>query len=115
MLDRPVLPPAGSVVARMTDDRSPQSRRVSPSSDELFRLMVESATDFAILAIDRTGTVTSWNIGAEHLLGFAEDEIVGRDGDVVFTPEDRLFGAPEKERALALANGRAEDERWHVR
>jgi PAS domain S-box-containing protein len=77
--------------------------------------MVESATDFAILAIDTTGTVTSWNIGAEHLLGFAEDEIVGRDGDVVFTPEDRLFGAPEKERALALENGRAEDERWHVR
>jgi PAS domain S-box-containing protein len=34
---------------------------------------------------------------------------------LTFTPEDRERGAPERERAAAAAEGRAEDERWHVR
>ena len=42
-------------------------------------------------------------------------EMLGRPSDLVFTPEDRAAGAPEKERAEARTNGRAEDERWHVR
>jgi PAS domain S-box-containing protein len=74
-----------------------------------------SATDFAIIALDPNGLVTSWNVGAERLIGYAEAEIVGRDGDVIFTREDRAAGAPERERAEARTHGRAEDERWHVR
>jgi PAS domain S-box-containing protein len=89
--------------------------RNPPSSEELLRLVVESATDFAIIAMDGQGKVTSWNFGAERLLGFVEGEIIGGDGDVVFIPEDRAAGAPEKERAEARAKGRAEDERCHQR
>jgi len=89
--------------------------RDPPTSDELLRLVVESATDFAIIAMDDGGKVTSWNIGAGRLLGYAEDEILGGDGDIVFTPEDRAAGAPERERLEAAARGRAEDERWHQR
>src|SRR3954468_2635563 len=85
-------------------------RSIEPGSHD-----VESATDIAIIALDGQGEVTSWNVGAERLLGFADDEIVGRDGDVVFTPEDRDAGEPEKERIQARVKGRAQDERWHVR
>jgi len=99
----------------MTDRNGRSFERGSPSSEELLRLMVESATDIAIIALDGQGEVTSWNVGAERLLGFADDEIVGRDGDVVFTPEDRGAGEPEKERIQARVKGRAQDERWHVR
>jgi PAS domain S-box-containing protein len=81
----------------------------------MLRLVVESATDFAIIAMDGKGDVTTWNVGAERLLGFAEGEIVGHNGDVVFTPEDRAAGAPQRERDEAGAKGRAEDERWHIR
>src|SRR5207244_9468715 len=45
----------------------------------------------------------------------SSDLIVGRDGDIVFTPEDRAAKAPQKEREEGRARGRAEDERWHVR
>lgn len=72
-------------------------------------------TDFAIFTIDPGGIVTSWNVGAERLLGFDHADMLHRDGDVIFTPEDRAAGAPQAERATARANGRAEDERWHVR
>lgn len=99
----------------VTDDPVSRPERGAPSSDEMLRLLVESATDFAIMALDRQGVVTSWNVGAERLLGYAADEIVGRDGDIVFTPEDRAAMAPQKEREEGRARGRAEDERWHVR
>jgi two-component system CheB/CheR fusion protein len=80
-----------------------------------FRLLVESAKDFAIFTIDAKGNVVSWNSGAEGILGWNESEIVGRSGDVVFTPEDREAGVPAMEIRQALATGRATDERWHLR
>ncbi|WP_460449651.1 sensor histidine kinase [Alsobacter sp. SYSU BS001988] len=83
--------------------------------DELLRLVAESAVDFAIFTVDQTGVVTSWNIGAARMTGYDAAEIIGRNGDVLFTPEDRAAGAPEKEREGARTHGRAEDERWHVR
>jgi PAS domain S-box-containing protein len=83
--------------------------------DELLRLIFESATDFAVFAEDASGQVIRWNVGAERLTGYSEDEILGSDGDVIFTPEDRAAGAPEHERSQALLTGRSEDERWHQR
>ena len=79
------------------------------------RLILASATGYAIFTLDDAGLVTSWNTGAERLLRFREDEIVGREGRILFTPEDRAKGAPELEISTARANGRAENERWHVR
>jgi len=78
-------------------------------------LILESATDYAIFTLDRTGLVTSWNAGAERLLGFRESEIVGQDGRIIFTPEDVKKGAADWEIDQALKTGRAENERWHVR
>src|SRR3954454_809995 len=86
-----------------------------PGSDELLKLVIESSRDFAIFTMDSTGIVTSWNIGAERLTGYRQDEMLGSDGDVIFTPEDIALGAPEAERASARSSGRAEDERWHRR
>ncbi|WP_363352446.1 PAS domain S-box protein [Methylocystis echinoides] len=86
-----------------------------PGSDELLRLLVDSATDFAIIAMNSRGEVTSWNAGAERLLGYREEEILSHSGDVIFAPEDCAAGVPERERAEARARGRAEDERWHQR
>jgi PAS domain S-box-containing protein len=86
-----------------------------PDSDELLRHVVESATDFAIIAMDGQGAVTAWNIGAERLLGFLETEILGQNGAIIFTAEDRLAGVPDAEMVQALSKGRAEDERWHIR
>jgi PAS domain S-box-containing protein len=87
----------------------------SPSKAELFELIVESATDFAIFTIDSRRVVTSWNVGAERLFGYAEKEMVGSSADVIFIPEDRADGAPEREVATADRDGRAVDERWHRR
>lgn len=86
-----------------------------PDDAELLHLIFESATDFAVLAEDNSGLVIRWNVGAERLTGFSEAEILGLTADVIFTPEDRAAGEPERERGGAAHNGRFEDERWHQR
>ncbi len=86
-----------------------------PGSDELLRIVIESATDFAIFSMDRQGLVTSWNTGAERLLGYSEAEMLGQSADVIFTPEDQAAGIAGLERRVASAEGRAEDDRWQMR
>src|SRR6266849_1671086 len=44
-----------------------------------FRLLVEGVRDYALFTMDPAGCVTSWNVGAERMLGYAEAEIVGRN------------------------------------
>lgn len=80
---------------------------------ELNDLILQSVVDHAIITLDRTGRVTSWNKGAEQILGWTEEEIIGQSADVFFTPEDVENDRPEVEMTRALADGRAEDERWH--
>jgi PAS domain S-box-containing protein len=53
--------------------------------------------------------------GAEHILGYQEAEILGQPGSIIFTPEDLQQGADQQELEKAVTEGRAEDERWHVR
>jgi PAS domain S-box-containing protein len=84
-------------------------------NDELFRLVAEKVEDFAVFAIDLDGIVVSWNPGVEKLLGYAEDEFVGLDSCVIFTPEDLARGECAREMRTAEDLGRAEDRRWHVR
>jgi PAS domain S-box-containing protein len=78
-------------------------------------LILESATEYAIFTLDLEGRITSWNTGARNILGWEKDEILGREGHVVFTPEDRAGGVLKAEMVKALGEGRAGDERWHVR
>jgi len=84
-------------------------------SDDLLRLVVESATDFAVIATDAGGRVNVWNVGAERLFGHAGHEIVGHTLDAIFTPQDRAAGRLGHEMRKARDEGRAEDERWHLR
>jgi PAS domain S-box-containing protein len=92
-----------------------QAERDLQASEERLRLLIEGARDFAILMLDPTGCIMSWNTGAERVLGFSEEEAVGQPFAILFTPEDRDAGAPERELVEASRVGRAFDERWHVR
>jgi PAS domain S-box-containing protein len=80
-----------------------------------FRLLVEGVRDYALFTMDPTGCVTSWNSGAERMLGYVEAEIVGRNFSCIFTPEDIQNRVPEKQLHKALQGGRLEDEGWRVR
>jgi PAS domain S-box-containing protein len=85
------------------------------AKEERFRLIMASVHDHAIFTLDLAGAVADWNAGAERMFGWTADEIVGRPGTLVFTPEDRAAGRPEREMELSRTTGRASNERWHVR
>src|SRR5919106_1220809 len=42
-------------------------KRPEPGNDALFRLLVESVSDYAIISLDAKGIVTTWNTGAERV------------------------------------------------
>jgi PAS domain S-box-containing protein len=79
------------------------------------RAIFECAIDFAMIVSDPQGVITDWNPGAEHLLGWMAEEMRGHTAQRFFTPEDRAHGRVEQEMYEALRNGRASDERWHLR
>ena len=84
-------------------------------SEERLRLIIGNAREYAIISMDLARRVQSWNPGAEAILGYSEAEILGEDGDRIFTPEDIAAGAQDEEAETALREGREADERWHVR
>lgn len=87
-----------------------------PSPRERFlEAIVQSAIDYAIISMDLDGLVTSWNEGAFLILGWTEQEMVGRPATAFFIQEDREQGVPQKEMTAALTKGRGSDERWHLR
>jgi PAS domain S-box-containing protein len=92
-----------------------QDQQTPVPTDELFESLVASSTDFAIFTMRPDGTATSWNIGAERLFGYPAADMLGSSSDIIFTPEDREAGEPQKERAEARHQGHAADERWHRR
>ncbi|MDN4634086.1 PAS domain S-box protein [Sphingomonas sp. PsM26] len=79
------------------------------------RSIFDSAIDFAIIVTDPSGIVIDWNRGAENVMGWAAAEMRGEHAERFFTPEDRANGRVGHEMAKALAEGRATDERWHLR
>jgi PAS domain S-box-containing protein len=84
-------------------------------SEERLRVILEGIKDYAIFLTDTEGRIESWNRGGEEVTGYSESEIVGKSVAVLFTPEDREKGIAEDVLRTALRDGRAEDERWHMR
>jgi len=93
------------------DEGSERIKRIEEDS----RLIYENIVDYAIFMLDPDGKISSWNPGAERVLGYPEAEILGSDVKILFTEEDVVAGESEQEIKGALDAGRAEDERWHVR
>ena len=89
--------------------------REARETEVRYHQILDSAVDYAIITTNLDGNVTSWNSGAENILGWSETEMCGQPAHVFFTPEDIADGVPEQEMQGAREIGRGSDERWHVR
>ena len=88
--------------------------RVASPTDEQFRLLVSTVSDYAIYLLDPAGRVASWNAGAERIKGYRAGEVLGRHFSLFYPPEDRAAGKPEQALARAAQDGRFEGEGWRV-
>jgi PAS domain S-box-containing protein len=84
-------------------------------TDHLIDLFLSTTEDYGIILLDPDGRVQRWSKGAERLFGHRADEIEGTLAHEIFVPPDRQAGVPEVELQVATEQGRAEDERWHLR
>ncbi len=109
----------GGLAWNVRRNRQIESERVRTDklseSEERFRLLVDGVKDYAILMLDPEGHVISWNEGAKQIKGYEAHEIIGQHFSRFYTLESLQEGAPERELAAAVEQGRSEDTGWRVR
>ena len=115
----PIRDPSGQLIgfAKVTRDLSDRraAQEALRKSEERFRMLVESVTDYAIYMLDPVGTITSWNSGAERAKGYKAEEILGENFARFYTEEDRIAGLPSRALHGAERDGRYESEGWRIR
>jgi len=115
----PIHDADGAVVGFAKVTRDLTDRRAADEalrrSEQQFRLLVQSVTDYAIFMLDPQGNVASWNAGAERIKGYTPSEILGEHIAVFYTPEDQVAGLPRLALETAATTGRFESEGVRVR
>lgn len=78
-----------------------------------FRLLVDALRDYAVIGLDRNGSIRSWNSAAERLLGYRADEITGESVSRLYAGEPNN-GSDEVLQSLngALQKGSYVRDRW---
>src|SRR5438132_9572751 len=71
--------------------------------------VLESSTEYSIIAKDLDGNVLAWNEGARRNYGYTADEMVGKQNSrILHTPEDIVSGRVKELLDVALRTGKAE-------
>jgi PAS domain S-box-containing protein len=102
----------GGVLAIVNEKPAADSLRESQLQ---LRSLVAGVTDYALIMLDAEGIVSTWNVGAERIKGYAAKEIIGWHYSQFYTPVDRFNGLPDRSLSIAAETGRFEAEAWRVR
>ena len=92
-----------------------RAKSTADGANDPLRLLIENAKDYAICILDPSGRVASWNIGAERLTGYRQDEILGKSFSCFYSAEEIQRRRPEFVLKTAGAHGRYEEQTWRVR
>jgi PAS domain S-box-containing protein len=106
----PIRDPKGNLVGFAKVTRDLTDKKIAQEelrrSEERFRLLVQSVSDYAIYMLDPEGKISSWNAGAERFKGYAEEEIIGEHFSRFYSEEDRAAGIPKIALRTAEREGR---------
>jgi PAS domain S-box-containing protein len=111
------LVPAVERALRLARERTmrKQAERELRASEERFRTLVSGVKDYAICMLDPAGNISSWNAGAELVLGHRATEIIGENVSRFYRPAEREAGKPARDLEIATADGRFQEEGWRLR
>ncbi|MGX7703481.1 MHYT domain-containing protein [Methylobacterium sp. Gmos1] len=104
-----------AAIDRRVSQRAAREAAALRESEERYRLLLQSVTDYAIFMLDCDGVVANWNSGAHRIKGYEAGEIVGTHFSRFYTEEDRAAGVPARALATAAERGKFEAEGWRVR
>jgi NO-binding membrane sensor protein with MHYT domain len=94
-----VLALGSALVQKLLAKRNAETKAILGKNEECFRKLVEAVKDYAILMVDPEGRITTWNAGAERIMGYTEEQAIGQHL-TIFVPADHV---PEVSRELELA------------
>ncbi|WP_435011656.1 PAS domain S-box protein [Tundrisphaera lichenicola] len=107
----PKISPIPSI---LDEDRSRLLLESSRQSRNRLRLAIEEIRDYAIILLDIRGNILSWNSGAERILGYRANEVLGRSSDLFYEDRDIAIERPSRDLEVAAAEGQCEVEGWRV-
>jgi PAS domain S-box-containing protein len=71
--------------------------------------ILESSTEYSVIAKNLEGKILLWNEGARRLYGYEPDEVVGKaNSSILHVPEDVAAGKPREIMEAALQQGKWE-------
>ncbi len=82
---------------------------------EFYSQIIDSLQDYSIFTLDNDLVINSWSSGSTKIFGYETEEVLGVPFDLIFTEEDLKQGVPKQEIETALKQGRATDNRWHIK
>ncbi|MDF2438358.1 MAG: cph1 [Bacteroidota bacterium] len=85
------------------------------NSEERYHSMINEVQDYAIIRLNKSGDVENWNKGAEKIKGYSEEEILGKNFRIFYTPSDQAKKLPEQILNKAAIEGKASHEGWRMR
>jgi len=92
-----------------------QTKSAFNSAKRYFQIFTEGVADYAIFLLDTSGHVASWNSTAQHIIGYKTDEIIGKHFGILYRPDERRAGEPNRALELAIQNGKHDVEGWRIR
>jgi PAS domain S-box-containing protein len=115
----PIYDPSGTLLgfAKITRDLTDRkmAEEILKQSEQQFRLLVQSVTDYAIYMLLPDGRVSNWNPGAQRIKGYLPEEVIGQHFSMFYTPEDRDAREPQRTLDIAVREGRFENKGWRMR
>lgn len=77
--------------------------------------IIEEIEDYAVISLDLSGHVTTWNKGAYKIKGYAQAEVLGKHFSLFYNEIDKRSDLPGKLIRTAALAGKASHEGWRVR
>jgi PAS domain S-box-containing protein len=82
---------------------------------EQFHILVDSVEEYAIYMLDSTGTIITWNAGAQKIKQYSAEEIIGKNFACFYTAEDVAAEKPQHNLCEAARRGHIRDQGPRVR
>jgi PAS domain S-box-containing protein len=90
-------------------------RQAVRQTEERFRLVIESLQDYAVCMLDTRGQISMWNVGAERMTGWTQEEVAGKSFAQFYPLEDQAREEPDHVLRQTALEGRYEEEGWRMR